>query len=85
MPFIDFSHIPDIGFAKYGLMLAKRFKIWSHKDLVYDKRAVASAILLFLVFSIFKFNIAFLKNLIKKKKHNTYFQSSSTYQNLLFG
>ena len=38
MSFIDFSYIPDIVFAKYGLMLARRFKIWSHKDLVYDKR-----------------------------------------------
>ena len=65
-------------------MLARRFKIWSHKDSVYDKRAVKNAILLYLFLFFFKFNIAFVKNLMKKK-HNMYFQSSSTYQNLLFG
>ena len=78
-----FSQIPDIVFAKYGLMLTGCFKIWSHKDLVYDKRTVEKDILLFLVFWIFKFDITFVKNLMKKK-HNMYFQSSSTSQNLLF-
>ena len=62
-----FSQIPDIVFAKYGLMLTGCFKIWSHKDLVYDKRAVEKAILLFLVFWILKFDITFAKNLMKKK------------------
>ena len=78
-----FSQIPDIAFAKYGLMLTGCLKIWSHKDLVYDKRAVEKAILLFLVFWIFKFDVPFVKNLMKKK-HNMSFQSSSTSQNLLF-
>ena len=62
-----FSQIPDIVFAKYELMLKGCFKIWSHKDLVYDKRAVEKAFLLFLVFCIFKFDITFVKNLMKKK------------------
>ena len=74
-----FSQIPDIVFPKYGLMLTGCFKIWSHKDLVYDKRAVEKAILLFLVFWIFKFDTTFVKNLMKKK-----IQSSSASQNLLF-
>ena len=85
MPDIDyivFSQIPDIVFAKYGLMLTGCFKIWSHKGLTHDKRPVEKAILLFLFFWIFKFDITFVKNLLKKN-HNMYFQSSSTSQNLL--
>ena len=78
-----FSQITDIVFAKYGLMFTGCFKIWSHKDLVYDKRAVEKAILLFLVLWIFKFDITFAKNLVKQK-NNMYFQSCSTSQNLLF-
>ena len=78
-----FSQIPDIVFAKYGLMLTGCFNIWSQKDLVYDKRAVEKAILPFLLFRIFKFDITFVKNLMKKN-NNMYFQSSSTSQNLLF-
>ena len=35
--YIVFSYIPDIAFAKYVLMLTECFKIWSRKDLVYDK------------------------------------------------
>ena len=64
-------------------MLTGCLKIWSQKDLVYDKQAVEKAILLFLFFWIFKFDITLVKN-PKKKKHNMYFQSSSTSQNLLF-
>ena len=67
--YMVFSQIPDIVFPKYGLMLTGCFKIWSHKDLVYDKRAVEKAILLFLVFWIFKFDTTFVKNLMKKKKN----------------
>ena len=59
-----------LAFAKYGLMLTRRFKIWPRKDLVCDKRAVENAILLiFLFVSIFKFNIAFAKNLMKITQH----------------
>ena len=63
--YIVFSKIPNI--PKYGLILTGCFKIWSHKDLICYKRAVENAILLFLVFSIFKFNITFVKSLMKKK------------------
>ena len=61
-----FSKILDIVFLKYGLITGC-FKIWSHKDLVLDKRTVEKAILLFLVFWIFKFDTTFVKNLMKKK------------------
>ena len=47
-------------------MLTRCFKIWSHTDLVYDKRLVENTIFLFLVFLIFKFNVTFVKNLMKK-------------------
>ena len=62
--YIVFSQIPAIAFAKFVLILTVCFKIWSQKDLVYDKRAVENDIFLFLVFSIFKFNITFVKNLL---------------------
>ena len=62
-------------------MLTGCFKIWSHKDLVYDKRVAEKAILLFLDFWIFKFDITFVKNPEKKKQ---YAFSICTSQNVLF-
>ena len=56
--YIVFSQITDIVFAKFGLILTVCFKIWSQKDLVYNKRAVENAIFFIIpIFGVFDFQI----------------------------